>query len=322
VIDPEGRAVRILVGRVRRRIYTRFFFDVNPGHYRTAIFLAGTGRNGGTWVSDIINYRNEYRYIFEPFRRDRVSICKNFRRRQYLRPDNQDGDFLEPAKAILSGKVRSDWTDSRNKRFFSNKRLIKDIRANLLLKWIHVNFPGVPIVLLFRHPCAYANSRLKQGYGPDAFIEDFLAQDELMEDFLYPFGQAIEEMENVFEKHILQWCIEYYVPLKQFRRGEVHLAFYENFCEKPWHEIARLFSFLGKSYDEKVLLNLERPSFTSRGDSAVITGDSLTEGWRKDITVEQTRRAVEILSLFGLDKVYSEDSMPDISNAYSFLATT
>jgi hypothetical protein len=35
-----------------------------------------------------------------------------------------------------------------------------------------------------------------------------------------------------------RWCIENYVPLKQFKRGEIHLAFCESFCEKPESELA------------------------------------------------------------------------------------
>ena len=58
-----------------------------------------------------------------------------------------------------------------------------------------------------------------------------------MEDFLNPFKEEIEKAQTRFEKFILRWCIQNYVPLKQFKRGEIHLAFYEDFCEKPKSEI-------------------------------------------------------------------------------------
>ncbi len=304
--------IKKIVGRLQRQ----FFIDCNSD-YRCTIFLAGTGRSGTTWVSEIINYRNEYRYMFEPFHSETVDIIKNFRYRQYIRPDNRDKKFIEPAKLILSGKLRNRFTDYRNRKFISKKRLIKDIRANHFLKWIYENFPGVPIILLLRHPCAVTSSKLKLNWG--THIEEFLSQDELLEDFLNPFKREIEKAKSVFEKHIFLWAIENYVPLKQFNKGEIHLAFYENFCMNPGYEIERLFSFLNKRFDEKVLLKSRNPSSEIRGHSAIVTGEDLIDNWRKYITKEQRQRAVDILAVFGLDRIYAEDSMPNIENAYKLM---
>ncbi len=306
----------VAVSKIRRWLQRKYYIDYNK-NYQSTIFLAGIGRSGTTWVSEIINYRNEYRYIFEPFFPRDVDICKNFRYRQYIRPDNRDKKFIEPAKSILSGKLRNYIADYRNKKFFSNKRVIKDIRTNLLLKWLFVNFPGIQIILLFRHPCAVAYSKLKLNWN--THLEEFLSQEELVEDFLNPFKKEIEKAKSVFEKHIFLWCIENYVPLKQFNKGEIHLAFYENFCENPRYEIERLFSFLNKRFDEEVLMNLKNPSSLSRKESAIITGDSLINSWKKHITKEQIRRAIEILAIFGLDRIYAEDSIPNIENVYKLM---
>lgn len=293
--------------KVSRMLCTRAFLDSNSD-YRNCVVLAGNGRGGTTWVSDIINYNNKYRYIFEPFHPHKVAICKRFRYRQYLRPDNRDLDFTQPAKAILTGRVRSRWTDSQNRKFLSKKRLVKDIRANHLLKWMQVNFPGVPIILLLRHPCAVANSKLQLDW--ETHLEEFLAQRDLMEDFLNPFRKEIEEARSTFEKHVFMWCIENYVPLNQFKSGEIHLAFYENFCESPRQEIDRLFSFLGEKYDQRIFQKLSEPSSMSRKGSAISTGESLIDSWRKHVNKDQLERALEILSLFGLNRIYSRDSKP------------
>lgn len=274
------------------------------------IFLAGSGRSGTTWVSNIINHKNEYRYLFEPFKPDKVSLCEHFKLEQYLKPDSQDEKFMKPVKAILAGKIANEWIDRFNKNFNSNKGLIKETRANLLLKWLNVNFPEVPIILLLRHPCPVALSRIKMGWGGD--LKTFLSQEELMEDFLAPFGKEIEKAKDLFERQIFYWCIENYVPLRQFQRGEIHLAFYENFCVTPELEVERLFSFLGKSYDEQVYAALRNPSLLSREWSAITIGEDLVESWRKHITNEQLKRAVEIMSLFELDKLYSEGAMPNV----------
>jgi hypothetical protein len=307
-----------------RQIFSRIFFIELDHRYENSVFLAGFGRSGTTWISDIINYKNEYRYIFEPFHPYRVRLVRDFQYVQYLRPENRDPLYLEPARAVLSGRIRNWWTESYNRKIFVRKRLIKDIRAQFLLKWLHRNFPGMPIVLLFRHPCAAAHSWLKLGWGKEDLgkrtdLEVCLSQKELIEDFLGPFKENIENARSEFEQQIFHWCMQYYVPLKQFKRGEIHLCFYENFCENPDEEIQRLFSFLGKKFDEKVLCNLKTPSSLTRKDSAILKKTSLIDSWREHVSAQDLKNALKILNLFRLDNIYSGDSMPNPAAAYDLL---
>lgn len=295
----------------------RLFVDWNRD-YRKTVFLAGTERSGTTWISDIINYNNEYRYIFEPFWALKVDICKPFQSHQYLRPHNQNECFVHAAKYILSGNIRNPWTDQYHRKFFANRRLIKDVRANLFLKWAHSHFPEVPIVLLLRHPCAVARSYFGRE-RPYPILDKFLIQEELMEDFLNPFKQEIKNVKSDFEAFIFSWCIQNYVPLKQFKLGEIHVCFYERFCEDPENEIRGLFSFLRKPYISAVLKQIKNPSPQCFKKSAVITGGSLIDSWRDYISGDQIYRALKILYIFGLDKVYSENSMPDIEGAMELL---
>jgi hypothetical protein len=311
------RLVQRLDKRVVQPLISPLYIDYNPD-YRAAIFLAGTEKSGTTWISDIINYRREYRYIFEPFWADRVDLCQSFGPRQYIRPDDDNPAWLGPAKAILSGRIRNSWTDKYHRRFVARQRLIKDIRANLFIKWIHCHFPAVPIILLLRHPCAVVRSHLRRTHLHPK-LEPFLVQKELMEDHLAPFREAMEAAQTDFEKYVFRWCIETYVPLKQFKHGEIHLAFYEDFCVSPKTEIDRLFAFLDKPYGQDVYKHLRTPSPVARTESAIVSGGDLIDGWRRQISPEQTAHAVEILGLFGLDKIYSQDSMPNASAAYEWM---
>jgi hypothetical protein len=308
--------------------------------YRDSIFLAGTGRSGTTWVSDIINYKNEYRFVFEPFHRGKVKLCKGFRRKQYLRPDDRREEFLRPARIILSGALRRHywadlfngghlrkgrvvkeihanrsiyWADRMDMGFVPGRRLIKDVRANLMLGWIHANFPEIPIVLLLRHPCAVAHSKIKLGWKPN--LDEFLSQRELVEDFLEPFEDEMRSTETDFERHLFTWCVENYVPLKLLGHGGGHLVFYEKLCEDPQREVERLFAFLGKNFDESVFEKMNKPSLLSTPGSAILSDERLVGGWRTHVTPAQLERAIEILSLFGLDKIYSEKAVPNPGGA-------
>ena len=297
-----------MIGVPLSRLFGTLHVDPGSRDHRDSVFLAGSGRSGTTWVSEMINYRNGYRFIFEPFHPGKVRICKDFRRKQYLRPDDRREEYLGPAETILTGGLRNFWTDRFNKKLVARRRLIKDIRANLLLSWMRANFPGMPMILLLRHPCAVVASRLTLGWRDN--LAETMEQGELVEDFLLPMEAEIRAARDGFERHVFLWCIENYVPLRQFGPGEIHLAFYENFLTHPEDEVRRLFAFLSEGFDARVYRTLRHPSPLGRRNE-----DSSVDAWRRSVTGSQLERAVEILALFGLDRVYGERAMPDPSGA-------
>lgn len=281
--------------------------------YRNTVLLAGMGRSGSTWVGDIINYDNSYREIFEPFYPDRVPLAKPFYFPRYILPSDKSIELLKAAGAILSGRVRNDWTDEGNKKKLVNKRLIKDIRINLYLRWIYENFKGIPTILLLRHPCAVIPSWIKAGFGDGSKSQErILAQPELIRDFLSPFCDQFSRVTDSFERLVYLWCIYYYVPLKQFKHGEICVTFYENIYLKPEEELTRIFSFIGRKYDSKVLNLLTKPSRTTVARAEVKAANgNIINGWRKYVTSEQVERANNIMRIFGLDNLYNSDSIPN-----------
>ncbi len=292
-----------------------------------SIFLAGDGRSGTTWISNIINYRNDFRYMFEPFHPHYIRQAEGYRFFQYLRPENKTHYFIDTAWQVFSGTMRSIRVDRFNRKTFVKKRLVKDIFSNLSLKWINTHFPDVKIILLLRHPCAVAVSKKKLREKKWMVRpQDFLEQQKLVDDYLHPFVDDIRTVEGFFEKQILIWSIIHYVPLRQFQKCQIHLAFYENFCVEPEEEISRLFSFLQEDLPaplpDKILKKLKQPSQLVHQTSAIITGESLIDTWRKNVTDSQMDRAMKILKRFQLDTIYSTDAMPHRHGAYAMMAKT
>lgn len=303
-----------LVSKTRKAIrklkpQRKFFYDNAP--IENTIFVAGAARSGTTWLQNIINYSFDYRVMFEPFHSGKVSLVKHFNFRQYLQPDNRDSNFLEPTRAILAGKIRNTWVDDFNTNFYVQKRVIKDVRTNLMLKWINRNFPFIPIVLIVRHPCPVAVSRRERGF--DTHLDSYLSQDLLMQDHLSEFRSLIENTSSLFEKHILIWCIEHYVLLRQFDQGDLHVLFYEDLCINPYDEVSRLFSFLDFEYNKnstQLKNSIYMPSPLSRKKSAVVENRDLINDWKNHITDKELDSALNMLKMFGLDVVYSEEAMP------------
>ncbi|MFO7534655.1 MAG: sulfotransferase [Kiritimatiellia bacterium] len=274
---------------------------------KTAI-LAGCGRSGTTWLGDILNFRNTFRMMFEPFYPAKVPELQSvWRPQQYLRPD-ATGPGPDRARAILAGRLRNDWVDQFNTRKIASRRLIKDVRLNLALGWIRAAFPKMPIVFILRHPIPTALSQLKLEWKLQAPL--FLEQPELMADHLEPFRRELEAPRDPFEAQIAIWCAMNIVPLRQFANGGLHLVFYEDLCRRPQEVLPSLFSHIGVGPADGALRLLSRPSALSKSFSAVLRGDDPVESWRREVTEDQIRRAAGVLERFGLDRLYGPGSLP------------
>src|SRR5207248_8638707 len=182
----QGKNFRVYVWRETGKLLRGQLYWDRSGSHLDTIFLAGQGRSGTTWISEVVNHRGELRFIDEPFHPGRLAITRGFRPRQYIRPDDDDPAYLDPARAIVTGRVRSLWTDRYNRRPFPVRRLVKEVRGNLLLPWLHARFPGMPMVLLLRHPCAVVTSQFRLAEDWHVDLRRFLRQDALMQDHLEP----------------------------------------------------------------------------------------------------------------------------------------
>ncbi len=289
-------------------------FDSKIGMQDT-VLLSSMGRSGSTILANIINYDNTHRILFEPFWSERVSEAKDFVSYQYLRPDNSEQRYLAAAHKIISGKVHSKWIDKENKTIFPKRRLIKDIRTNLFLKWIHNGFPSVKIILLLRHPCAVVSSYLAMDFG-DGLLrrQRLLTNSSFVDDMDDNILSEYRKAETSFERLIFFWCIFYYIPFQQFDKDELHIVFYEDLIIDPANEFKNLFSFLDRDYSEKEVLDiLGKPSSTTNKDKKYFKkGEVNIAGWQKNFSTQQIDRAYEIMSLFGMEKLYNrKTSIPN-----------
>lgn len=278
------------------RLLAGCYLDLGGGVEHTTL-VVGSGRSGSTWVAELVNHRNEYRLVFEPFRGDRVRRARPFRRGHYIDPREQDHPLAGSIDALLAGHVRSWWTDRHNRRRVATRRIVKEVRITNLVPWICARHRSLRVVYVVRDPVAVAQSWLELGWGDD--LDDLLAQDQLLE-MLPGSGAVIREVlagDELFDRHVLRWCLENAVPLAARADSGVHLVVYERLRAEPEREIDRLFSYLGRDPE---------------GAGASVRNPSATAGFPRprsvQITESQRRRAEEIVSAFGLNDVVSFES--------------
>ncbi len=291
---------------IRTKMSGACHFDV--GGIGASVLLAGTGRSGTTWLAEMINSENGFRYLFEPFHAEKVPLCSGMPYRPYVLPGGENDKLERIALRILTGRVRHPWVDAYNRKRFSRRRLVKEIRINQLLGWVASRWPEVPIVFLLRHPFAVAASKLALGW--ETHLDMFLSNPELVERHLAPFVDDIKCAETPFERHVFMWCIETYVPLCELRDDGALFLFYEDLCTRPESELQRLCDHIGYAPSRALGISADRPSAQSRKDSAVVQGGDRLSSWRNSIADSDIQRGLEILSLFGLDQLYGDDPLP------------
>ena len=300
--------------KLRRRIVRKtcsiLYKDTNRDVNRS-ILIAGTGRSGTTWLADIIaSPIIPCRVMFEPYHSDKVSEFNSYHYFHYLRPEDDDPQLQSFCQKIFSGAIRHPWIDRQIEHLRPEYRLVKEIRANLFLRWIHDRFPEVPLLFIIRHPCAVVLSRMNLKWATDSDIEPFLAQPALIEDFLSDKMNMIKRAKTPEEKHALIWCISNLVPLHQFRSHPLHIVFYEHLCEQPEVELPKIFNTIGHSFNDSAVDRVSRPSTTAMRTSAVVTGRDKISHWREKLASKQIDNILSVVEQFGLGYLYDDSLRP------------
>ena len=293
-----------------RLLFSKLYIDVDKDH-RSTIVVAGSGRSGTTWLAQMINFANDFRLVFEPFHSRKVKEWEGSNSRQYIKENDNDPQIRSVVGKILRGDIRNTWADGYNRKFLCKKRIVKDIRANLMLRYIQKNFPESPILFLVRHPCAVALSRMRLGWDRwDTDLTMFLSQEPLMEDHLGDFKKELKNCTDPFEREILFWAVENYVPLRQFSPGEILVVSYERLVMESEKEIDRIFSYLFMDYDERVWKSVHRNARTTWRERPITNREERVAEWKHKLKDDEIKKALEILGIFGLDSIYNEGTMP------------
>jgi hypothetical protein len=304
------------------------------------VFLSSGARTGSTWVSEIINFENDYRFLFEPFsmvvplRPSWAPRLEPDDRLRYIRPECDDRDLLEQAARVVSGRFRHPEVDqyNYNARVAFDRRLVKETKSNLFLKWLHRHFPQMKLLLLMRHPIPTVLSRLHDIPDIDParrhteYRSLMFGQPELVEDHLAPFRDVIEAATTVVEQRLAVWCVQNFVPLRQFAADEIHIMYYETMCVDPAGELRRLYRFLGQELGDdklaRVQRRLRRPSSTIHRDVKEFPdGWDVISRWQREATSEDIAASQRMLGAFGLDAIYGEDPMPNADASLALMRT-
>jgi hypothetical protein len=234
-------------------------------------------------------------------------------------PSEADGKRLQRAfEPYLLGKAGNRWTGQYNLRAVATRRLIKDIHSNLRLGWFRRRFDPFPILLVVRHPFAVALSQMRIGLALE--LPFYLDDANLLADHLAPFERTIRAARNEFLRRVFQWCVETYVPLREFSKTRgVTVVLYEHLVAEPEPVLEPILTQLGVPKSPDLLARVLHPAVTTwrdPADSLRLPSDAMLD-WKRRLDPADAADGLAALELFGLDRLYDANPEPLTDDPFS-----
>lgn len=265
-----------------------FIMTDSPLDRRPPILVTGTHRSGTTWVGEMLCLSPGAYYVHEPFapmnQRSWLSTPPQTRY-LYQSPDVAGplGPQLEaiarlrpPRWRILRRspgprhvlRVGQDLLTARQAASQGARAVIKDPFALLMAEWIERQ-SGASVVVLVRHPAAFASSIKRLGWRLD--VRWLLQQPELMAGELSDFRSQLEHDHelDLIDHAALVWNVLNSVTA---RYEADHPAWavlpYETLAEAPMRKFRDLFGHLGLPWGHSVAAAIDER--TSEGNAVEV----------------------------------------------------
>jgi hypothetical protein len=265
------------------------------------IVLFGAGRSGTTWLAQIIAGAG-LELVFEPLNPGEVPEARRMKPVPLFCRKNETFKWERLFARMMKGEVRNPWTIRANAG--AERRVIKFIRANLLIEWILEHFDVHPLFIT-RNPLSVVASIKEQEWVIKAsWVQNVLSAPRLYEPFFSRIPKVAEWTSRDLseaEVRALYWCIHNHVPRSMSVFGRLHEVRYEELCKDPEAIIGRLAPKIGIEVDAKVRSAFSQPSFM-RGKRQDTSGYDPMKAWRDVLPPADVEAVTRIVEAFGLER--------------------
>jgi hypothetical protein len=235
------------------------------------ILVTGSHRSGTTWTGRMLAVAPGLGYVHEPFSPRRwpgwsrrpiphwyLHVSRE-NERHYV-PLVEDvlafryppGSVLRVRSARQAFQVVEEAPWAMWNRLRGARALVKDPLALMSAEWLAERF-GMEVVVMIRHPAAFAGSLLRLDW-PRFDFRNWADQPLFMRDLAGPYGEAIRrfdpERQDLLEEAILLWNVLHHV-IRGYRDRHPDWVFvrHEDLAEEPVKGFHDLFERLGLEWD-------------------------------------------------------------------------
>ncbi len=229
------------------------------------IIIAGFGRSGTTWLSDILSKALGGLMLFEPFH---PLVCEEAAEVTYSANTNFSKTIKSHWEQLLSGPCTNRWLIRNHLRspidtvpdhyiqdIWNKSPIIgyKTIRTNHLLESTIKESPNGAVLYIIRHPLAVLASinnrpRFWEEFGWAWHYQKFLKElKEINRPELARWLKREKELQTPNEQIIFMWTVSQEIALSQVKNVSGCVISYEDLYLKPFEETHEILSFLGHS---------------------------------------------------------------------------
>ena len=306
----------------------RFLFQI-PSSYAPSgkphIFLFSTRRSGSTLLRDLIYSQTGFNYIDQPF--DLTQY--NWHVRQL--PQAGLGQFItlteseaKKVEAYIDGLLkrkfvfRSQWQFWDGRYHWQWERfVVKILTAKSLIHWFENVFENkIKIVYMTRHPIPTSLSIIKRKWPTttDAYLNNEVFVDSFLTNKMVALAEKTVRSGNLLENHVLNWCLENFIPLKDWQNNDWVTVSYEKLLAEPHASVQRLCSRLGLDEPEKMIATLNIPTRTAVAESrqTILAEGAKTrlDSWQKKIDSKDIGNINLLLETFEIDLYQAHKPLP------------
>ena len=316
----ESKYIRLLKEIIKEFVSNHIIIH-NPGPKKDIVILSSP-RSGSTWLMEIISAEDKIRYINEPFNRYLLDINDFFpipARCNYFYLSGKEKGKLK--KYLYSNKINHFGPSNilnPNWPLYSNRRVLKVIRANALIEWFAQELE-MDVIFLIRHPIPQLLSCMMRGHYPfcketiycenEHYIKEINKLRDHFSQYQLKFIKDIIYNGNDFEKFTLEWCLDNYIPLKVYQSNN-------NFILLTYEELLfrteEVIEYLAKKLElinKEVMINRKNKLSRTTNSSSKKTKRMIKKGnalflikkWKKEITIEQEELIFRILNVFDIN---------------------
>ncbi len=282
------------------------------------VFIFSTRRSGSTLLRDMIASQPGFNYIDQPFDFTKNQINpyrKWFPRLKYGQITSLTPEEAAIAKHYLEGLLtrkyvlRSQWRFwSRNYHWIWWRYVVKELSTKPVMPWFDAIWrKQARIVYLVRHPLAVSYSIVSQAWDFThvAFLQDPHFVDSHLTANLVQLAERIKNCGTVFERHVLDWCLENVVPLRCWETTNWTLVSYERMVTEPEITVCRLCRDLDLPEPDRMQSVIVHPTRSTTRESRkhiqALGPQSRIADWQKGIPSDALKSAARILDAFEID---------------------
>ena len=278
------------------------------------ILVTGSHRSGSTWAGRMLSLPWRVGYVHEPFNPNRSVTCRDQFDKWYSHTHGAGEGARQCVKQALrfhynpfprlkKGGIRDlgaagyHLVRSTFHRWIGSRPLMKDPIALLSAEWLHETF-GMDVVVMVRHPAAFAGSLKRRGWTFP--FNDLLCQSKLMDTHLAPYRTEVKaacrEQWTIVEQSALLWkCLYHVVREYQGRHPSWHIVRYEDMATDPRARYKHLYKELGLRWTSKTGTEIERRT------------ESKTERWRERLDASEINHVMETTKAIWKQHYSTED---------------